>query len=141
MSDNEKDRTSPIEVVGDENWKDQVKAEDAKRDAERSAATQQDSSAKPEFPAATFGTLVQTLSTQALVCLGLIPTPDGQVRCHLEAAKHFIDLLAVLEEKTRRNLTGHEANQLEITLHELRLAFVEVSKNQRDGQAVDRSNQ
>jgi len=128
MSDASGERRSPIEVSGDENWKEQVKAEDAKRDAERAAGSSPQGPGSEAFPPATFAGLVQMLSTQAMVCLGLIPTPEGKVLRQLPAGKHFIDLLAVLEEKTRRNLTGHEANFLEITLHELRLAYVEVSK-------------
>ena len=133
MAESEEPRKSPIEVVGDEDWKEKVKAEDAKLDAERSPAPEAAEKPPEDFdprsiPPASFATMVQMFSTQALVSMGLIPLPDGQVQQQLPLAKHFIDLLAVLEEKSKRNLTGHEANLLESTLHELRMAYVEVKK-------------
>jgi len=137
---------SPIEIVSDEDWKTRVKAEDAKLDAENAgqgtappaaarpadipAEEAADSSAPSDYqlPAASFAALLQMLSTQAIAALGMIPGPDGQSHVELPVARHFIDLLAVLETKCQGNLTADEAAFLEGTLHELRMAYVAASR-------------
>jgi hypothetical protein len=87
------------------------------------------SASAPQLPPADFTMLVTMFSTQAMVSLGVIPSPEsGKPEQNLPLARHFIDLLGVLQEKTRRNLTGHEADLLTNSLHELRLAYVELSK-------------
>jgi hypothetical protein len=68
------------------------------------------------------------LSSQAILAMGLIPAPDGQRLQELPLAKHFIDLLAVLEAKCGGNLSADEARFLDQSLHELRMAYVEVSR-------------
>ena len=81
------------------------------------------------MPPASFGTLVAMFTTQAMVSLGAIPNPaTGKAEPQLELARHFIGLLGVLEEKTKGNLDPHESQQLIQSLHELRIAFVEISK-------------
>lgn len=82
----------------------------------------------PPLPPASFSLLVQTLSLQALAALGQVPDPTGKASPpRLDLAKHTIDLLGILEDKTRGNLTAEEAALLERILHELRLAFVTLS--------------
>jgi hypothetical protein len=77
----------------------------------------------------TFSTLVMSLSTQALMCLGEIPEVVGQPpRRDLAAAKSVIDLLGVLELKTRGNLDAGEAALFERILYDLRMRFVELSR-------------
>lgn len=83
----------------------------------------------PEIPPARFDILVQLLSSQAILALGLIPDPQGNTEVRLPLARHFIDLLAILETKTKSNLTGHESLMLERSLHELRVLFLEKSKS------------
>ena len=83
----------------------------------------------PEIPAARFDILVQLLSSQAILALGLIPDPQGQTEVRLPLARHFIDLLAILEAKTKGNLTGHESQMLERALHELRVLFLDKSQS------------
>ena len=82
-----------------------------------------------EIPAARFEILVQLLSSQAILALGLIPDPQGNTEVRLPLARHFIDLLAILETKTKSNLTGHESQKLERALHELRVLFLEKSQS------------
>lgn len=78
------------------------------------------------LPPPSFSLLVHSLSLQALAALGQWPDPSGKaVPPRLDRAKHTIDLLGILEEKTRGNLTSEEASLLERLLHELRLAYVE----------------
>lgn len=140
MSDAASNSNKPqIEVVSDDDWKERVKAADAKLDAERQA--QHAASESPpeglagKVPPASFASLVQMLSTQAIVALGLIPAPDGKVLRELELSKHFIDQLSLLEEKCKGNLTAQESRLLDNTLHELRMAFIEVSRQAGTGHA------
>ena len=57
---------------------------------------------------------------------------SGQtIPANLPAAQQMIDILALLEEKTRGNLTAEERQLLEQILYELRLRYVEVSKQRR----------
>ena len=76
-----------------------------------------------------FDTLVSYLSTTAMFQLGLLPGPAGErIPVDLVNARRTIDLLDVLQEKTRGNLTPNEAKLLEDVLYELRLTFVEIDK-------------
>jgi len=85
----------------------------------------------PHPPAAeipvTFSTFVLGLSTQALLHLGEIADPvSGGVECDLGAAKHVIDILALLREKTRANLEPDEEALLDSMLYDLRMRYVEL---------------
>jgi Domain of unknown function (DUF1844) len=76
-----------------------------------------------------FDTLVSYLSTTALFQLGLLPGPGGErIPADMLNARRTIDLLEILKEKTRNNLTLEEAKLLEDVLYELQLNFVEVDK-------------
>jgi hypothetical protein len=82
-----------------------------------------------ELPAIDFSTFVLSLSHSALVHLGDAPPPEGQAtERNLPLARQTIDLLGILQEKTRNNLTGEEERLLDQALYDLRLRFVEVSK-------------
>ena len=80
------------------------------------------------LPAIDFSTFVMSLSHSVLVNLGDAPDPDGHTNVHLELARQTIDLLALLQEKTKNNLTGPEEHLLEQALYDLRLRYVEVSE-------------
>jgi hypothetical protein len=76
-----------------------------------------------------FSTFVISLSTQALAHLGEIADPmGGGLAVDLVAAKQLIDMLGVLEEKTRGNLDEAEAGLLEHCLYDLRLKYVELAR-------------
>jgi Domain of unknown function (DUF1844) len=76
-----------------------------------------------------FETLISYLSTTAMFQLGLLPGPSGErIPTDLENARRTIDMLEVLQHKTRGNLTGEEAKLLEEVLYELRMGFVEVER-------------
>ena len=73
----------------------------------------------------------------AALFLGQIPNPQtGQGEVNLELAKMFIDQLAMIQEKTRGNLTSEEAAVLRNTLSNLQMAFVEVSQQQKGAPAA-----
>lgn len=77
----------------------------------------------------TFHTLVVSFSTQALAHLGEMPHPiTGEVRLDLPQAQQMIDILELLQEKTRGNLDAGEAALLEDVLYTLRMKFVERSR-------------
>lgn len=73
----------------------------------------------------TFSTHILSLNAAALMHLGLIPDPDGGDHKDLESARHIVDTLAMLREKTRGNLNAEESSLLDTVLHELRIRFVQ----------------
>lgn len=84
---------------------------------------------RQSLPPADFHTLVTMLSTQAMVGMGVIPHPaTGKPTPHTELARHFIDLLGVVEAKTRGNLDAQESRLLDGSLHDLRMGFVELMR-------------
>jgi hypothetical protein len=81
------------------------------------------------LPSIDFATFVVSLSHSALIHLGEAPHAEaGSVVQNLPLAKQTIDLLGVLEEKTKGNLTGEEERLLTHVLFDLRMRFVEVQK-------------
>ena len=81
------------------------------------------------LPPADFATLVLSLGSSAVMYLGQSDEPDGKKPPrNLPMAKHAIDLLTVLEEKTKGNLTSEEQQILESLLFDLRLRYVEALK-------------
>jgi Domain of unknown function (DUF1844) len=85
----------------------------------------------PPVPA-TFEFLVFSLKMQAEVRLGLLNVPgESGDATDLGAARHAIDMLAMLAEKTRGNLTIEEQRLVENSLTELRFRFVQVSEKAR----------
>ncbi|MDR2198061.1 MAG: DUF1844 domain-containing protein [Deltaproteobacteria bacterium] len=85
-------------------------------------------------PEASFSSLVIGFGTTALIHMGESAPGDPQPPTRdLKAAKHFIDILGVLEKKTRGNLTEEEFQLLKAFLYDLRLKFVKLSsENQRN---------
>lgn len=82
------------------------------------------------FIEASFDFLVATLRMQAEMNLGLLPMPgqDKAAPANLMLARHFIDLLSMLVEKTKGNLTTEEQRSLENSITELRFRFVMASE-------------
>ena len=79
----------------------------------------------PNAPAVDFGTFVLSLGSSALVHLGEIEHPEtAEAKENLALARQTIDLLAMLEEKTRGNLTSDEAAILKSILYDLRILYV-----------------
>lgn len=81
------------------------------------------------LPEASFLSLANMLAVEAAMHLGLIQNPGEEAPpADLEAARHLIDMLGMLQSKTRGNLTGEEDNLLENILADLRMQFVAISK-------------
>jgi hypothetical protein len=75
-----------------------------------------------------FSTHVLSLASTALIALGKMPAPDGQPHPQdLETARHLIDVLAMLEVKTKGNLEESEAKLLASLVYDLRVAAVDVT--------------
>ena len=85
-----------------------------------------------QMPPANFETLMSTLVTQALFALGAIADPrTGQRYQNLDLARHHIDMLGVLEEKTKGNLSQEEDETLASTMYELRTRYVQIASAAR----------
>ena len=84
-------------------------------------------------PDASIGTLVISLASSAAVHFGDLPdAATGQKQpVNLAAAKQMIDLLSVLETKTKGNLTADESDLLTTVLYELRMRFVQSAGSEK----------
>jgi hypothetical protein len=77
------------------------------------------------MPEVTFAALVMSLNTSALFHLGAMGDPvTGEKKQDLVLAKHTIDTLKLLEEKTRGNLNGEEQDILKHVLYDLKMRYV-----------------
>lgn len=77
------------------------------------------------FEEVSFSSFVMSLATQALMQLGVVAPPQGyDLPQDIHGAKHTIDLLQMLQDKTKGNLDAQEAALIEDILHNVRLAFV-----------------
>ncbi len=84
------------------------------------------------LPPANFQTLVSTMATQALFAMGAIADPrTGQRHQSLDLARHHIDMLTVIEEKTKGNLTPEEADMIAQTVYELRTNYIRLASAAR----------
>ena len=92
-------------------------------------AQQGDHPDEGELPPADFRALVATLASQAMMGLGAYADPQsGRAVIDIQGAQFAIDLLGVIEEKTRGNLTADEASELTEILAQLRARFVQIAK-------------
>ena len=105
----------------DTEWKKQAREEKEKLAKElRGKVT--------EPPAASFAMIVSSFVAQALIALGEMESPvDGQRQLDLDAAKFSIDILQVIADKTKGNLTDDEKKMLDGALYDLRMRYVEAS--------------
>ncbi len=118
-------------IIVDDDWKSQV--ENEKQGATNPVARLAEDEAEVEAmtpglpPKATFETLVTMLFTQGMASLGQLPGQDNQTMpINKDLAKHFIDTIELLGEKTKGNLNSDESSLLGEVLHVLRLTFVSV---------------
>ena len=137
-------------IIVDEDWKSQVQREKetlaaqvATPAASTTAAPAAGASSTPTapesqgaapqrgpLPPASLTILITSLIAQASMVLEESLKQEGEVRTqYLEEARHIIDLLGVLEEKTKGNCTEEETKLLTQALYEMRMAFVAVRDN------------
>ncbi|MBL9120499.1 MAG: DUF1844 domain-containing protein [Phycisphaerae bacterium] len=117
----------------DSDWKAQAQAE-KERLAQREAEREHDREARggrgaegEEFPPADFKALAGMLASQALMGLGAYGDEQGRMIVDLPGSRFAIDLLGVLEEKTKGNLTADEAKELTSMLAQLRSRFMQLA--------------
>jgi hypothetical protein len=99
--------------------------------AEDALDTSQSPTERPELPAPNFDFLVYSLRLQAELSLGLLPfggNDDGSPRIDFDLARHNIDLLGMLQEKTKGNLSLEEQRTLDNSVTELRFRFVQAQQ-------------
>lgn len=114
-------------IIVDDDWKSSAQAEKEKlAAAEKEQAEKSKESGIPEEIG--FRELLSMLASQALMYMGAFPDQSGRAMVALDIAKMNIDMLAVLEEKTKGNLSEEESTMLVQTINELRMQFVEVAK-------------
>jgi hypothetical protein len=117
-------------IVFDDDWKERVQAEKAAAARQSAAASASTGSAQQEaahepLPPPSLSVLISTLATQAVAALQPADSSPGQTaQDRLALAKYHIDLLGILADKTKGNLTSEEAKLLETILHELRMLYV-----------------
>ena len=88
-----------------------------------------DTQARGLLPPATFEFLVLSLRMQAEMQMGLMGGPEGEpVEKNVDLARHFIDILAILQEKTKGNLSLEEQRLLDNTVTELRFRVVQAAQ-------------
>ena len=118
-------------IIVDEDWKQEAQKEKdilaAQEDAEKKETPEEETSRGP-LPEGNFAALISMLATQALFALGLLQLKGQEERKpDLELAKYNIDMLQVLEEKTKGNLAKEEEAVLSNTLSELRMGYVKIA--------------
>jgi Domain of unknown function (DUF1844) len=144
--DEEKDSSRGFRVTDRRRFSDEGEARDVEEAPEQASApdapqtplepapeSPQGSDLGPEEPV-NFSTFVLGLSTQALLHLGEIEDPAiGRLERDLAAAKHVIDILGILRDKTRGNLEQAEERLLEAVLYDLRMKYVELVRGSKEG--------
>lgn len=81
--------------------------------------------ASPPMPQVTFSTFVLSLASSALAQLGEVPNPEtGKLESDLDMARHTIDVLTMLRDKTQACLDAEERQLLDGILYEVRLKYV-----------------
>ena len=127
MADSDQEKPK---IIVDDDWKAEARAEKEKLTEEtESAPDAAEGGGTREIPAASFSVLVSSLVTQTFFALGAIEDPQsGKRYVDPNLAKHHIDMLAVLEEKTAGNLTEEEKKLLDRAVYECRMQYVQLSQ-------------
>jgi hypothetical protein len=100
---------------------------DVSTDVSSDSGGDQSDGAMPAPPPASFDVLLSMLFTQAMAMLGQMPDPaSGKTTINKQYAKHYIDTLDMLSEKTKGNLNDDESKMLSEALHALRMMYVNV---------------
>lgn len=145
MAGDEKPKGEKPKIIVDDDWKAEAQAEKerlAAEAADKSKQKQQSPGAAAEkgagsepgaprgLPPADFTTLVNSLATQVVMAMGGVEDPETKKRyVDLDLGKFHIEILAILQEKTKGNLTDEESALLDRVLYELRMSYVQVSQH------------
>jgi len=111
IKETEDRKDSPKEEIEEEISQDDIESQETEHDY--------------QMPEITFSTFIFSLNTSVLVHLGIIEDPATDKKAkNLLIAKQTIDILGMLEEKTRGNLDKDEENMLKNILYDLRILYV-----------------
>lgn len=118
------DRNDEPKIIVDDDWKEQ-----ARREMEEVDRETREMPGAGDMPEPSFAEIIQMIILQASIGLGGVQDPQTgqQIPPNLPLAKHYIDLLELLEAKTANNLDAEESALLKRILHEFRMAFVQVA--------------
>ena len=115
MADEEK------KIIVDDDWKAEAQREKERLSEEAAAAPE-------EIPEPSFPELINMVAMQALYAMGGMPGPSGErIPPNLEIAKHYVDMLQMLEEKTKGNLSDEEKTLLDQVMYEIRMRYVQTA--------------
>jgi hypothetical protein len=125
----------PVKKRVDESWKEQAEREKHAAGAAAASASQQPQTpgqaaaagreGTEELPEARFDLFIQGLAMETLIAVGDVPHPATRKQTvNLPQAKYLIDLLGVLEEKTKGNLTVDEERLFKDLLYQLRMRYL-----------------
>jgi hypothetical protein len=91
--------------------------------------TMKDSPQIDEAESVAFTSFIMSLATQVLVQIGEMPPPEGMsIPIDFDSARQTIDLMAMLQRRTKGNLSAEEARFMEEVLHSLRVSFISAKK-------------
>lgn len=127
-----------LNKIVDEDWKAEARREKEKLQAKIEEEETAEREAR-KLPPADFQHFISGVAAQVLMQLGELENPmAGEKRVDLESARYSIDILQMLEEKTKGNLTPEEQRYLTAALHDLRMRFVGAAtgkgKDESEGQ-------
>ena len=128
MTKEKKEDKSEPTIHVDSDWKAQAQAEKEKLGKEAQQAAEPKPQAQAEaLPPPSFTLLILSLVAQARICLGDLENPATKTKqLDLDSAKHNIDMLEMLDEKTKGNLSEDEKSLLDSVLYELRMRYVQL---------------
>jgi hypothetical protein len=123
-------RDEKPKIYVDSDWKEEAQREKEKADQQAS-----ESAGQEQLPAPSFMEILQMIIVQASIGLGGYQDPQtGQnIPPNLDIAKHYIDLLELLQNKTQGNLDENEKKAMDQILNELRMAFVQAAQGGQQG--------
>jgi hypothetical protein len=122
----EEEKAKVREQAATEGAAKEAAAEEAFQEASQKAASEAGQEGwQATLPEISFASFIFSLSSSAFVSLGAIPDPNtGKTEKNLAMAKQTIDILGLLREKTRNNLTQEEENLFDQMLYDLRMSYV-----------------
>ncbi len=123
---NEEEKAKAREEAAAKSAAQGAAAEEAFQEASQKAASAAGKTKEDRLlPEITFPSFIFSLCSTAFVSLGAVPDPEtGKTEKNLPLAKQTIDLLGLLREKTRNNLTPEEDHLFDHLLYDLRMAYV-----------------
>lgn len=128
-------------IIIDEDWKAQVQAEKDAAAKDSGDPAPADTGSVPEdvpLPPPTLELLATMLATESMISMGVVPHPaTGQVQVHRNQARHLIDMIEMLRDKTKGNATETETQLFDALLHQLRMAFVQTGQEFPETPPID----